>query len=388
MKNDVRIRITGRNPRLFIKRFIIKQKINYYNYCMINYNQVELNISYKDYVKLLEKNSIYDILVVKTYGPIAFINYIKNNFSLMIFLILSLFLLFGLSNIAFEVDVVHSDEEIRNLVYEELKSYNVDKLKIIPSFKERKLIINNIIKNNKDKIEWMEIQRNGSKLIVKVTERKLNKIKKDVPKRHIVAKKSGIIMKIEAQNGVILKKKNDYVTKGEIIVSGDIIKDETVKGQVAANGVVYAETWYKVNVQYPLNYKEITYLDEVKNNIIISFFNKSFSLRKNYVNSYLEKKKFLIKDKIFPFSIRLENQRKTKVKQETLSTDKAILKAENVASKKIEAKLSSDEYIISKKTINLKDDGNKITVDVFFKVFENITDYKEVDPISLQESTE
>ena len=86
MKIDVRIRITGRNPRLFIKRFIIKQKINYYNYCMINYNQVELNISYKDYVKLLEKNSIYDILVVKTYGPIAFINYIKNNFSLMIFL--------------------------------------------------------------------------------------------------------------------------------------------------------------------------------------------------------------------------------------------------------------------------------------------------------------
>ena len=195
-------------------------------------------------------------------------------------------------------------------------------------------------------------------------------------------------MKIEAQNGVILKKKNDYVTKGEIIVSGDIIKDETIKGQVAANGVVYAETWYKVDVQYPLNYKEITYLDEVKNNIIVSFFNKSFSLRKNYVNSYLEKKKFLIKDKIFPFSIRLENQRKTKVKQETLSTDKAILKAENVASKKIEAKLSSDEYIISKKTINLKDDGNKITVDVFFKVFENITDYKEVDPISLQESTE
>ena len=40
------------------------------------------------------------------------------------------------------------------------------------------------------------------------------------------------------------------------------------------------------------------------------------------------------------------------------------------------------------KAINLKDDGNKITVDVFFKVFENITDYKEVAPISLQESPE
>lgn len=53
----------------------------------------------------------------------------------------------------------------------------------------------------------MEILKVGSKLVVKVTERKLNKEDDALPKRHIVAKKSGIILKVEAQDGVILKEK-------------------------------------------------------------------------------------------------------------------------------------------------------------------------------------
>lgn len=380
MNNYVRIRITGRNTKMFIKRFLINQKINYHGYKELNFKQVELNISYQDYLKISKKSSIYEVNIVKLYGPIFLLNYIKSNLSFIISFIISLVLLYFISNFAFEVNVIHNDSNIRKLVYEELSNHGIDKYKIIPSFKKRRLIISDIIKNNKNKIEWLEIERSGSKLIVKVTERKINKKENIISNRHIVAKKSGIIMKIEAQDGVILKKKNDYVAKGEIIVSGDIIKDETVKGQVVANGSVYAETWYSVNVSYPLYYEEVTYLDEIKNNVIINFLSKSFSLKKNYVSSYLEKKRFLIKDKVFPFSIRMEKQRKTKVKKETLSIQKAILKAETMAEKKIKAKLSKDEYIISKKTLNFSSNESRIIVDVFFKVYEDITDYQDVDP--------
>ena len=166
----------------------------------------------------------------------------------------------------------------------------------------------------------------------------------------------------------------------KMIVSGDIIKDETVKGQVVAKGVVYAETWYNVKVEYPLYYEEVRYLDEMKNNYILDFLNKSFSLKKNYTSSYLEKKKTLIKDKIFPFEISMEKQRKTKVIKQILTSDEAIKKAQEVAEKKIESFLDSDEYIISKKTLNFTSNDSKIIVDVFFKVYENITDYRQTDP--------
>ena len=272
------------------------------------------------------------------------------------------------------------------LISSELEENKIKKMSLIPSFNKRKKIIERIIKENKDDIEWLEIERKGSKLLVKVTQRKLNNKNEELNNRHIVAKKSGIIKRVEASSGVILKKKNDYVNKGDIIVSGDIIKDETVKGQVIAKGLVYAEVWYKVNISYPLYYEEVLYLDEIKPNIIVEIFNKKYQLRKNYVDSYLEKNKVLIDDNIFPFKVSLCKQRKIKKNKQKLTKEEAIKKAIEIANNKLSVKLDEDEYIIDKKTLNYTLNESTIIVDVFFKVYENITDYKNTDPILQEES--
>lgn len=378
-KGYVKIRVTGKNPKLFLKRYIIN-KIKYDKYKKINRNEITFRISYENYLYLKEKESMYDIVVVRYYGLIKYFIIFKNNFSFIICFIFSIVFLIFISSVCFDLEIVHNDSKIRNLVKEELNSYGIKRFSLIPNFSKRKKIINKILKDNKEDLEWLEIERLGSKLVVKITERKINKKQEQIENRHIVAKKSGIIKKIEASSGVIVKKKNDYVEQGDIIVSGDIIKDETVKGQVVAKGVVYAETWYNVKVEYPLYYEEVKYLDEMKNNYILDFLNKSFSLKKNYTSSYLEKKKTLIKDKIFPFEISMEKQRKTKVIKQILTSDEAIKKAQEVAEKKIESFLDSDEYIISKKTLNFTSNDSKIIVDVFFKVYENITDYRQTDP--------
>lgn len=143
-----------------------------------------------------------------------------------------------------------------------------------------------------------------------------------------------------------------------------------------------------VNVKYPLNYKQTIYLDETKNNVIINFFNKSFSLRKNYADLHLDNKITLIKSKIFPFAVNIEKQRKTKVKTQKYSTKQAINKAEELALKKIKSKLSKEEYIISKKTLNFTKNNSTIELDVFFKIYENITDYKKVDKSLLDNKEE
>ncbi len=378
-KGYVKISITGKNPIFFVKHFVIN-KIKFDKYKQINHGKIVFTTSYEEYLLLKEKSSINEITIIKYYGPIKYISFIKNNSSFILCFIFSLMFLLLISNMCFDLKVIHNDSSIRSLVKEQLYSNGIKKFAIIPKFTNRKKIIDKIIKENKDKIEWLEIERLGSKLIVKVTERKINKKEKELQNRHIVAKKSGIIKKIEALNGVIVKKKDDYVEKGEIIISGDIIKDETVKGQVVSKGCVYAETWYKVKIEYPLYYEETKYLDELKYNYIIDFLGKSMALKKNYTTSYLEKKKVLIKDKIFPFEISMEKQRKTLVTKETLTKKQATNKALVVAENKIKSLLDDDEYIISKKTLNFTTNNSKIEVDVFFKVYENITDYKNTDP--------
>lgn len=387
MNNKVKIKISGKNPSLFIKLYIFN-KIKYKNYKVINHNEVSLIINYDDYLKLKEIKNIYDIKVIKYYGLIKYETFFKENKIFTISLLFGVFLVFILSNITFKIDVIHNDKNIRSLVKEELKKEKISEYKISPSYEKRVKVINKIIKNNKNKIEWLEIEKKGSILIIKVAERRLNKKEEDNAPRHIVAKKDGIIKKIEATSGEVLKKKNDYVSKGDIIISGDIIKDDTVKQKVRAKGKVYAEVWYKVNVSYPLNYNEVVYLDDVKTNVVISFMNKDYNLFKNYSKMYLEKKKTFIKSKIFPFSISLEKQRKIKVKKRKYTAKEAKEKAVKKALDKMKKYIRKDNYIISKKTLNFRENNSTIVIDVFFKVYEDITSYKDVDPnlLKIEES--
>ena len=380
----VKISITGKNPSFFIKTYIFN-KINYKKYKVINHNKVELIISYNDYIKIKNIKSIYDITIIKMYGLYKYVYLMKEYYMLFITFIISFLFLLLISNTIFDIDIMHNNSAIRNLVKDSLKEEKIEALRLIPNYNKRKKIIEKIVNENKDKLEWLEIERKGSKLIIKVVERKINNAKEDNNPRHIIARKSGIITKIDASSGVILKQKNDYVEKGEIIISGDIVKDETVKGRVKASGNVYAETWYKVKVVYPLNYKEVKYLDDVKNNIVIHFLNKDINIRPNYVKNYIEDKKTLIKSKVVTFSIRMEKQRKIKVIDKKYTKNKALLLATSLAEEKIKKKLHNDEFIISKKTLNLREFNSRIEVDVFFKVNENITNY--LDITELDENT-
>ena len=196
--------------------------------------------------------------------------------------------------------------------------------------------------------------------------------------RDIIARKSGIIKKIICSEGEILKKENDYVSFGDVIISGNIMKDEEVKQSVAAKGKVYAEVWYDVKVEYPLNHKELIYLNDESYNINISFINKKHKLRKNYEQS-IYSNKLQISDRVGLIKYSIDKERKTKYINQKLSTSKAKDMAVLLATKKISKQLTKDEHIISKKTLKFYDNGSKIEVEVFFKVYENITDYKNIE---------
>ena len=91
----------------------------------------------------------------------------------------------------------------------------------------KKLILKVLVEEHglieyKDKIDWLEIERVGTKYVIRVEERILNEKKQNKVNQNIIASKSGIIKKIEAKEGQIVKNKNDYVKKGDVIISGNI----------------------------------------------------------------------------------------------------------------------------------------------------------------------
>lgn len=376
--NDVKILITGKNPDLYIKRYILN-KIEYKSYKQLDRYNVSIIINYKDYIKLLNIKTLYKISIVKYNGFIKYKHMIKNNLSFFICFILSIISILFLSNVCFDIEIIHNNKNIRNIVKKQLQNNKIKKYHVIPSFDKRKIIVDNIINNNKNDIEWLEIEKKGSKLIVKITERKINKNKNELKIRNIVASKEGIIKKITASQGQIMKKENDYVSKGDIIVSGNIIKDDTIKMQVPATGSVFAEVWYKVQVKQPLFKEELKYKDGYKKSLEIKLFNKTIFGSKIDNRYKLKSKNSIFKNRIFPFNVVLKKYQKANIIKKRVSNNNAKSQAIKLATLEIEKLLDNEEYIINKKILSFNTNDSKIIIDVFISVYENITEYQDIN---------
>lgn len=379
-ENIIKIKIKGKNIDRFLNR-LYKSNIELLDIDKINRKEINLKIYLKDYEKVLNLKSIYEIETINEYGLIKFKNIIKKNKLLIILIFFGYFFIMFLSNIVFEVQVIHSNSNIRNLIIKELDMYGVKKYTLKKSFNKLEDISKQILDSNKDKLEWIEIEVNGTKIIVKVEERVLNPEEKEYPKQDIVASKSGIIMSVKSTEGVIVKNTNDYVSKGDVIISGKIMDtyQENIKSIVSAKGRVYAEVWYTVSMEYPLIYSKDTKTGKEKNIYKIQFLNNKISLFdfNKYKNS-IDKEKIIFENKLLPFKLLKVKSSEVNRIDNVYTFEEGIIEAEKVAIEKMKSKLDNDEYIIKQKKLNFYQKDSKIVVEIFFSVCERIDLAQEI----------
>ena len=104
-----------------------------------------------------------------------------------------------LSNIIFDVKVIHTDNEIRNFLITELEKYGLKKYKFKKSYQEIQEIKNSILNEYQDKIEWLEIEESGTSYIVRLESRIIPNNEVNNNKQNVVASKSAVIKKIIAR---------------------------------------------------------------------------------------------------------------------------------------------------------------------------------------------
>lgn len=382
MNKHITLRIRGKDVKRFIRN-LYKQNISFYNIEYLK-NEAYIRISYSDYLKIKEIKTIYEIEIVKYHGLLKIKEIFLFYRMFLIFLFIGgLFLIF-LSHIIFDVEVVYEKEDIRNFVLNELKKYGIEKYRMVKPFYKNEEIVSNILKDNKDRIEWLEIENYGSKYIIKLEERKVKDNEILENPRNLVAKKKGMILNIKASSGEVVKKINDYVNEGDILISGTIMNKDKVKGYVAASGKVFAEVWYNVTVEIPNSYQEIKLTGDTKRNVKISFLNHDYYLFSKYSN-FKEESIFSIGNKLLPISFSILNTNETIVTDEIYTEEKAILKASSIAREKLLESLGQEDEIISEKSLKIYEEDSKIIVVIFFKVKEDITSYQEIIPNELGE---
>ena len=377
MTNKYRIKITGKDPKYFLRHLIVK-KIKLYN-IIEDHDGISLTVDEVDYAKILKMKTSYNIKIVNRFG-VAKLRYLLLKYKyILFFLFLTLGIMIILSHFIFFIDVIHSKEEMRELVENDLKEFGISKYKFRVSYAKKEEIRNKILEKEKDKIEWLEIDRIGTRYIVNVEERLIKDNKVDNEVRDIVAKKDAMILNIEAETGEIVRKKYEYVRKGDTIVSGTIKNKEDEVSKVKAEGKVYGEVWYSVTVELPKKYYEEKKTGKTSKALTLRIANKKISVPFSKDNrSYISEDSPILENNLIPIKLVLETKHEIEIIDKEYNMDNSSSEAIKLATKKLEDRLDEQSMILSKKVLKKALKNSKIIVEIFFKVRENITDYKKI----------
>ena len=305
------LRVTGKRIDTFLM-LLVRFNVNF-KMIKRSRDSIIIEILEEDYEKLLKINTTYKIEIVKRKGLLNIIHFIKTRKVFVIIVLLGFAFFNLLTNLVFSIKVIDTDRELRELVISDLEELGLKKYGFKISYKEKEKIEEKILDKEKDILEWIEIEEKGVSYEVKLIRRVKDDIKKETEPRDIVAKKTGLVTRIEAESGEVVTKKNAYVKEGDTLISGLIKNNGNIVSKTRAIGHVYAEIWYKVSLSLPRNYHEEIKTGNNKTVLSISFLSDDIVLTDfdKYKHSK-DTKTVLYKHPLLPISINLTKKEEVK----------------------------------------------------------------------------
>ena len=335
-----------------------------------------LNVDIKDIIyenlkKIKKYLMSYEVELLDETGVYKLKKELKKNNLIITGIIFAVIIFFILSNLIVKINIIHEDSTLRELIRESLKEAGVTPLSFKKSYDEYEAIIENIKEEYKDQIEWLEIDIEGMVINVRVEERIIKEYVEDDSTCHIVASKSGIIKSITTKRGVSEVSINDYVSKGDILINGNIKLNEEIKESVCANGSVYAEVWYNVNANIPLTETQETDTGKMRYNVMIKKKSEKTVLLKSRIGEEKRVENILL-FRIFGFEVYLQKEYEVVSKTITYTEEEALEKGISIVNEKLELKLDNFEEIIEEKVLQKEVKNNNIYIDMFVAVREQI----------------
>lgn len=376
------IKIEGRRPNSLLSLLIILKIPFIKKKETKDYLILEIEEEYFQKIKNLAPT--YEITILKRTGKAYLIHLYKTKKIFLYSIIFAFLVIILLTNIIFSVRVVETDKEIKDMILTDLRENGITRFRFKVSYKRKEAIRETILEKEKDYLEWLEIEEVGTMYQVKVIRRINNPKEEELKPRSIVAKKKGRITRIEADYGEVTTKKNDVVDKGDTLISGLIKNKEEIKTKVAARGKVYAEVWYQVNLSLPTIYQEEIKTGKKKNTLEIIFLDKNIFISELFkYNNSISKETVLYNNPLIPFRISFTKKEEIKLKQVAYQEDKTLKKIKKLAVDKLKQRIGNDIKILSINVLKKKTSADKIEVELFFKVEEDITSYESLENIDI-----
>lgn len=236
--------------------------------------------SYKTLKKLAKKSNV-EVCVIFRKGFVFKAGRYKSRWGLVIGIALFFGALIGMQNVVWSIEVKGNSQVKTEVILSELSCLGVKKLALIPTLdlqqKRQEALL------NMPQLAWMAINRDGCKLSVQVSERRMKPEIEEKTPCDVVATKTGLILYMEVYSGRRLVTEKHTVQAGDTIVSGLINPPPTEEGavqrgkpqQVHADAKVIAQVQAQKSISLDIEQLSKAYTGERKTRRFLS----AFSLR-------------------------------------------------------------------------------------------------------------
>lgn len=367
---------------VFIERFInicISKRIFIWDIQREKSSIMYANIGIKDFKRLknVAKKTKSKVSIEGKYGiPFLLHRYRKRkNFFILCSIIL--ISLVAMSRFVWNIEIEGLQTIPKEEFMQELNDYGL-KIGTRKSLIDSNSIINKM-RLTRDDISWMGIDIKGTNIIIKIKEKEKAPIvinKSDYC--NIVSNKTGLITKINVQDGTKAVEIGDMVKEGDVLVLG--LLEGKFSGEtryVHAIADVDAKVWYSKKEKFYYNQDIRKETGQIENKYSIKFnnfkinFTKTLSKFQNY-DTICKSKKILL----FPnFYLPIEIVKKTNIEYKKISKTFTEEELIEIATEKleieIEAEIENKDNIINKQ-IDVDKQEEYVEVEIIYEVIEKI----------------
>ncbi|KKB36428.1 sporulation protein YqfD [Bacillus thermotolerans] len=290
--------------------------------------------------------------------------------------LLFLFVILLLSNIVWRIDINGATPKMEHEIRKELANIGVEEGEFILKMDDPETVQKKLLSRVKG-LTWIGVEMKGSTFHFRVVEKNEPEEKKQAGSRHLVAAKDAVVTKLFVEKGQAVVKRNQFVRKGQLLVSGFIGSEGNLR-EVGAEGEVLGETWYRTSVEMPAetHFHLLTGQQVNKHFLELGEFSLPIWGFKSHSFAHYKKEEQEHSISFLGFSLPIKYNKHTYYESEqslrSYTRQEAEKRALEAAREDLKAKLSEKAAIQGEKILQREFRNGKVKLSVHFQVLENI----------------
>ncbi|GAA0362584.1 sporulation protein YqfD [Bacillus horti] len=378
------IEVRGKKLERLINR-MMNHRFSAWHIIRTGEERAELSIKLTDFFKLraLLKETGCKSKVLERHGLPFFVQRVQRRIGLYSGILLFCFILYAASMMVWSVEIDGATTpETEMAIREELEGLGVKpgtfKFRT-PDYQTIQREIMKLVPST----TWVGFRYEGTQAQLKVVEKTLPDVREPSGPRHLVATKKAIIHDLFVEQGKPVVKPNQYVQRGELLVSGYVGNEEQPQ-IVSATGRVLGEVWYEGHIELPMLQKKAFMTGEREKRYYFQLgswavpvwgwgkdtFEKYEADERNY--------SFTWRDWSFPLSWKVEMRQEVGYTEELKSEEETLELALILANAQLKQQIPADAVIKEENILRKRVENGKVYIKMHYTVIEEISSERPI----------